>query len=229
MGGGLEKNNVLCFSGERDGVPVDARALPHPQVAEWRDRRQQVRRYKATWKREFKLPWRKAGLIVSMIKWTRTSRLSIQISLTLRDPFAPSVSEQWQGCSWRAALIQREKERERSRERARLSLCPPPREKAQPAGRGERERASEREKQQVRAPPRREMRGFIVWWGGWGSKLSRRRGVRTSNSTASSPPTLHLQTSILHYTPQLQPQTLNPNPHPQLQTLNPNHGQEGGR
>ena len=39
-------------------------------------------RCKATWKREFKLPWRKAGLLISMIKWTRTSRLSIQISLS---------------------------------------------------------------------------------------------------------------------------------------------------
>ena len=35
---------------------------------------------KATWIREFKLPWRKAGLLISMIKWTRTSRLSIKIS-----------------------------------------------------------------------------------------------------------------------------------------------------
>ena len=42
-----------------------------------------VSRYKATWKREFKLPWRKAGLLLSMIKWTRTSRLSIKISLSL--------------------------------------------------------------------------------------------------------------------------------------------------
>jgi len=40
---------------------------------------------KATWKREFKLPWRKAGLlkIISMIKWIRTSRLSIENSLSL--------------------------------------------------------------------------------------------------------------------------------------------------
>ena len=38
-------------------------------------------RYKATWKREFKLPWRKAGLLISMIKWW-TSRLSIKISLS---------------------------------------------------------------------------------------------------------------------------------------------------
>ena len=30
-------------------------------------------RYKATWKSEFKLPWRKAGLLISMFKWTRTS------------------------------------------------------------------------------------------------------------------------------------------------------------
>jgi hypothetical protein len=41
-------------------------------------------RYKATWKREFKLPWRKAGLLISMIKWTWTSRLSIKISLSLQ-------------------------------------------------------------------------------------------------------------------------------------------------
>ena len=39
-------------------------------------------RYKATWKREFKLLWRRAGLLISMIKWTRTSRLSIKISLS---------------------------------------------------------------------------------------------------------------------------------------------------
>ena len=39
-------------------------------------------RYKATRKREFKLPWRKAVLLIS-IKWTRTSRLSIKISLSL--------------------------------------------------------------------------------------------------------------------------------------------------
>ena len=39
-------------------------------------------RYKVTSKREFKLPWRKAGLLISMIKWTRTSRLSIKISLS---------------------------------------------------------------------------------------------------------------------------------------------------
>ena len=38
--------------------------------------------YKATWKREFKLPWRKAGLLISMIKWIRTSRLSMKISLS---------------------------------------------------------------------------------------------------------------------------------------------------
>ena len=31
---------------------------------------------------EFKLPWRKAGLLISMIKWTRISRLSIKISLS---------------------------------------------------------------------------------------------------------------------------------------------------
>ena len=41
-------------------------------------------RYKATWKREFKLPWRKAGQFILMIKWTLTSRLSIKISLSLR-------------------------------------------------------------------------------------------------------------------------------------------------
>ena len=35
----------------------------------------------ATWKREFKLPWCKAGLLISMIKWIRTSRLSMKISL----------------------------------------------------------------------------------------------------------------------------------------------------
>ena len=37
----------------------------------------------ATWKREFNLPWRKAGLLISMIKWTRTSRLSIKKPLSL--------------------------------------------------------------------------------------------------------------------------------------------------
>jgi len=43
---------------------------------------------------EFKLPWRKAGLLISMIKWTRTSRLSIKISLSLFDcnDLAPSRS-----------------------------------------------------------------------------------------------------------------------------------------
>ena len=30
---------------------------------------------------EFKLPWRKAGLLISMIQWIRTSRLSIKNSL----------------------------------------------------------------------------------------------------------------------------------------------------
>ena len=40
-------------------------------------------RYQATWKREFKLQWRKAGLLISMIKWTRTSRLSMEISFSL--------------------------------------------------------------------------------------------------------------------------------------------------
>ena len=40
-------------------------------------------KYKATVKREFKLPWRKADLLISMIKWTRTSRLSMKISLSL--------------------------------------------------------------------------------------------------------------------------------------------------
>ena len=39
-------------------------------------------RYTATWKREFKIPWRKAGLLISMINWTRNSRLSIKISLS---------------------------------------------------------------------------------------------------------------------------------------------------
>jgi len=38
-------------------------------------------RYKTTWKREFKLLWRKAGVLI-LIKWTRTSRLSIKISLS---------------------------------------------------------------------------------------------------------------------------------------------------
>ena len=41
---------------------------------------------KATWKREFKLPWRKAGLLISIIQWTRTSRLSIKISLSASGP-----------------------------------------------------------------------------------------------------------------------------------------------
>ena len=40
----------------------------------------------ATWRGEFKLPWRKAGLLVSMIKWTRTSGLSIKISLSTQLP-----------------------------------------------------------------------------------------------------------------------------------------------
>ena len=39
-------------------------------------------RYKVTWKREFKLQWRKAGLLISIIKWSQTSRLSIKISLS---------------------------------------------------------------------------------------------------------------------------------------------------
>jgi len=39
----------------------------------------------ATWKREFKLPWCKAGLLILMIKWTRTSRLSTKISLSTGD------------------------------------------------------------------------------------------------------------------------------------------------
>ena len=41
-------------------------------------------RGQATWKREFKLPWREAGLLkqFSMIKWIRTSRLSIKNSLS---------------------------------------------------------------------------------------------------------------------------------------------------
>ena len=37
----------------------------------------------ATWKRKFKLPWRKAGLLIPMIKWTRTSTLSMKISFSL--------------------------------------------------------------------------------------------------------------------------------------------------
>jgi len=40
-------------------------------------------RYKATWKWESKLPWCKAGLLISRIKWPRTSRLSKKISLSL--------------------------------------------------------------------------------------------------------------------------------------------------
>ena len=40
-------------------------------------------RYKANWKTECKLPWRKAGLLISMIQWTRASRLSIKMSLSL--------------------------------------------------------------------------------------------------------------------------------------------------
>ena len=37
-----------------------------------------------TWKRGFKLPWRKIGLlkIITMIKWIRTGRLSIKNSLS---------------------------------------------------------------------------------------------------------------------------------------------------
>jgi hypothetical protein len=43
-------------------------------------------RSKGTWEREFKLPWRGAGLlksskIVSMMKWIRTGRLLIKSSL----------------------------------------------------------------------------------------------------------------------------------------------------
>ena len=53
-------------------------------------------RYKATWKRGCKLPWRKAGPLktFSMIKWIRTSRLSIKNSLFCHtveyDPFIKS-------------------------------------------------------------------------------------------------------------------------------------------
>ena len=43
-------------------------------------------------KRTFKLPWRKAGLLISMIKWTRTSRLSIKISLSQVSAYGGSSS-----------------------------------------------------------------------------------------------------------------------------------------
>ena len=39
-------------------------------------------RYDATCQREFKLPWRKAGLLISMIKWILTRRLSTKMSLS---------------------------------------------------------------------------------------------------------------------------------------------------
>jgi hypothetical protein len=67
-------------------------------------------RYKATWKREFKLLWRKAGLLISMIKWTRTSKLSIKISLSLQDAaveHAFSLNEE-PACVFAKALRRRE-------------------------------------------------------------------------------------------------------------------------
>ena len=64
------------------GVRCDTSA-PHPPFPPESDKRKGIRKVDmATWKREFKLPWRKAGLLTSMIKWTRTSRLSIKISLS---------------------------------------------------------------------------------------------------------------------------------------------------
>ena len=41
-------------------------------------------RHKATWQREFKLPWRKAGLLESsqMIKWIQTIKLSVNNCLS---------------------------------------------------------------------------------------------------------------------------------------------------
>ena len=65
------------------------------------------REYKATWKREFKLPWRKAGLLISMIKWTRTSRLTIKNSLS--GLFGRASSEPFQvvlhGQEWDSTLF----------------------------------------------------------------------------------------------------------------------------
>ena len=45
------------------------------RVSVWKVRVHGVgfREERVTWKSEFKLPWRKAGLLISMIKWTRTS------------------------------------------------------------------------------------------------------------------------------------------------------------
>ena len=41
-------------------------------------------------KRELILPWREAGPLITVMKWIRTSRLSMQNSLSLRWPRAPS-------------------------------------------------------------------------------------------------------------------------------------------
>ena len=66
-------------------------------------------RYKSTWKREFKLPWRKAGLlkIMSLIKWIRTSGLlSMKNSLSVGGEGALTVTkaiafDAWSGaCRW---------------------------------------------------------------------------------------------------------------------------------
>jgi len=62
-------------------------------------------RYTATWKREFTLPWRKAGLLISMIKWTRTSRLSIKISLSLWIPARAQTLECCRARSSRHARV----------------------------------------------------------------------------------------------------------------------------
>ena len=73
-----------------------------------------VCRYKAIWNREFKLPWRKAGVLISMIKWIRTSRLSIDLSLSLSFSLCVAgtragwqLDPQWrvQDLAWRRLLV----------------------------------------------------------------------------------------------------------------------------
>ena len=71
------------------GAPDEEHGDPHQQEDARQPgcRRHQAvpatHRCKATSKREFNLPWRKASLLISTITWTRTSRLSIKICLSL--------------------------------------------------------------------------------------------------------------------------------------------------
>ena len=76
-----------CASKPCNLNPTPYTPLPQPETLH--SEHHQEGGCKATWKRELELPWREAGpdhLIIAIIEWIRTSRLSINKSLSWHLP-----------------------------------------------------------------------------------------------------------------------------------------------